>query len=711
MVFCKKGIHILASKKKVEFLKTIESSKENEEGVPTISLLVRDKNDKDAANFEKLLNAIEKSGNGQVVGEVVKDKFTGEFIQDWRKKFESKKFDIQDISIPLACLMSVKDETELSNLTKAANFSCDLYYKYLREEITEIIDSDKKVRHSKLSDGVDQASNNKKYLKNVDLDQLDLCYPAIIQSGGNYNLKFSVASDKNMLHFGAITCCLGVRYKQYCSNLVRTLLVNPTKEQSEMYEFLLNVQETVIDKLRHGVVLADIYNAAADMVMKKDKRLLDKFTKSIGFGIGIEFRENAMQINSKTMMKARKGMCFAVHVGLSDLENKEAKDSEGKIYALFIGDTVLVNDETKPATVLTPSKKKLKSISIIIAEEDEEEDEEEEEKQKKKKDKLVEDVMTDAIYGRGRRTALVESKLRSEPTTEDRRRRHQKELAESLNEAAKARLAAKSGNKTEEKARKSNISYKSASQMPNEREIGELKIYVDKKYETIILPIFGNPVPFHISTIKNISQSIEGDYTYLRINFFTPGTNIGKESVMFPNVDTTFLKEVTYRSTNLKEAGEISAPCSNLNTAFRLIKEVQKKFKTREAEEREKEGIVKQDSLQLSLNKNNPKLKDLFIRPNIVTKRIHGTLEAHLNGFRFTSIRGDKIDIMYNNIKHAFFQPCDGEMVIILHFHLKVSLDILFGRQLLLIDPFFFTERNHVWKEEAKRHSILHRGG
>ena len=44
-----------------------------------------------------------------------------------------------------------------------------------------------------------------------------------------------------------------------------------------------------------------------------------------------------------------------------------------------------------------------------------------------------------------------------------------------------------------------------------------------------------------------------------------------------------------YRSTNVKEPGVGSAPSANLNTAFRLIKEVQKKFKTREAEEKEKE--------------------------------------------------------------------------------------------------------------------------
>lgn len=172
-------------------------------------------------------------------------------------------------------------------------------------------------------------------------------------------------------------------------------------------------------------------------------------------------------------------------------------------------------------------------------------------------------------------------------------------------------------------------------------------IYTDRKYETVILPIFGVPVPFHISTIKNISQSVEGDYTYLRINFFHPGATMGRnEGGSYTQPDATFVKEVyvfiyiflflykrifhliffysTYRSTNTKEPGELSPPSSNLNTGFRLIKEVQKKFKTREAEEREKEDLVKQDTLVMSVNKGNPKLKDLYIRPNIVTKRMTG---------------------------------------------------------------------------------------
>ena len=145
---------------------------------------------------------------------------------------------------------------------------------------------------------------------------------------------------------------------------------------------------------------------------------------------------------------------------------------------------------------------------------------------------------------------------------------------------------------------------------------------------------------------------------------------------MFTNC--LYLRNRTYRSTNIKEPGELSAPSSNLNTANRLIKEVQKRFKARETEEKEKEDLVKQDSLVLSQNKANPKLKDLYIRPNVAQKRILGALEAHTNGFRYNSVRGDKVDILYNNIKHAIFQPCDGEMIILLHFHLRVTFLTVF---------------------------------
>ena len=76
-------------------------------------------------------------------------------------------------------------------------------------------------------------------------------------------------------------------------------------------------------------------------------------------------------------------MVFCVNLGFSNLSNPDAEDETGKNYALFIGDTVLVNEVRKmslnyilfialffqdaPATELTAaSKKKISSIAIFL---------------------------------------------------------------------------------------------------------------------------------------------------------------------------------------------------------------------------------------------------------------------------------------------------------------------------------------------------------
>ncbi|KAL7031960.1 hypothetical protein ACKWTF_007185 [Chironomus riparius] len=697
-IFTEDSINFLASKKKIEFLKQIESIKD-ETDLPQIKLLVKDKTDKDKGNFEKLVEIMKASKKGKTIGVFVKDVFPGEFCESWRAYIKEKDFEQIDVSGALGWIMCVKEESEVLTVKKACLVTVDVFNKYLKDHIMEIIDADKKVKHSKLAEGVEQALTDKKYVSGVDMSQLDMCYPPIIQSGGSYSLKFSAVSDKNHLHFGAIVCSLGVRYKSYCSNIVRTLLVNPSEKLQDQYNFLVNLEEEMLKVLIPGKKLSDVYEIGMQYAKKENPSLVDKLTKTFGFAMGLEFRDNSLQIGPKCTALIKKGMVFNVNVGLANLENKNSSDKEGKILALFIGDTVLVNDVENPASILTQSKKKIKNIGIFLKEDDSEDDEDMEPTKNSKGPKSTE------ILESRKRTTVLESKLRSENSSEEKRKQHQKELSIALNEKAKERLSKQSGGKESEKVRKSTVSYKSVNQMPREPEVKDLKLYVDKKYETVIMPIFGLPVPFHISTIKNISQSVEGDYTYLRINFFHPGATMSKtEGGTYSNPDATFLKEITYRSINTKEPGEISAPSSNLNTAFRLIKEVQKRFKTREAEEREKEDLVKQDTLVLSTNKGNPKLKDLYIRPNIVTKRMTGSLEAHVNGFRYTSVRGDKVDILYNNIKSAFFQPCDGEMIILLHFHLKHA--IMFGKK-KHVDVQFYTEVGEITTDLGK-HQHMH---
>lgn len=321
-----------------------------------------------------------------------------------------------------------------------------------------------------MAEGVESALTDKKYVTGVDTSQLDMCYPPIIQSGGNFSLKFSALSDKNYLHFGAIVCSLGARYKSYCSNISRTLLVNPTDEIQENYNFLVNLEEEILKLLKSGVKLCDVYESALQYAKKEKSSLVDNLTKTFGFAMGIEFRESSIIIGPKCNAVVKKGMIFNVNVGLSNLTNKEASDKEGKTYALFIGDTVIVNDEP-PAGILTPSKKKIKNIGIFIKDDD---DDEEDEKEEKQDDKSTE------ILGRSKRNAVLENKLRNEHSTEEKRKQHQKELAQILNEKAKERLAKQSGSKEIEKVRKSTISYKSMNQMPREPEVKEFKLYVGK---------------------------------------------------------------------------------------------------------------------------------------------------------------------------------------------------------------------------------------
>ena len=82
------------------------------------------------------------------------------------------------------------------------------------------------------------------------------------------------------------------------------------------------------------------------------------------------------------------------------------------------------------------------------------------------------------------------------------------------------------------------VAYRDANQYPTSSSGGgPLKThqtFVDGKQEAVLIPIHGRLVPFHISTVKNVSKSEEGGWTFLRINFVAPGP-----SVRTPSLTTT----------------------------------------------------------------------------------------------------------------------------------------------------------------------------
>lgn len=169
------------------------------------------------------------------------------------------------------------------------------------------------------------------------------------------------------------------------------------------------------------------------------------------------------------------------------------------------------------------------------------------------------------------------------------------------------------------------------------------------------------------------------------------------------------MKEITYKSL---------APGTGLSNACRMIKEMQKKAKQDLTDMKEAEGAMEQG--ELILNKHNPiKIDDVFVRPHFGKKRFQGRLEAHVNGFLYTDRKGDQVKILYNTVKHAFFQPCSyqrgddrkaetytDEPLILFHFHLKHG--IMLGKKQFK-DISFYAEVGEVSQDLNKSHGAMDR--
>ena len=257
---------------------------------------------------------------------------------------------------------------------------------------------------------------------------------------------------------------------------------------------------------------------------------------------------------------------------------------------------------------------------------------------------------------------------------------HQAELLVRKQEELQARLEdgdfnVKGGKKNQMRLEKVQAYFK-ASEVP--READTHKIYVDMKNDVILLPIFGKHVPFHVSTLKNVSRQQESRINALRFNFNVPGASASQ--IVFPDPATSdfrpiYVKELTFRSANV----------DHLAAVFKQVKEVQKSHKQKEMMD---DAVDSRGGL-ITVSGRKPSLMDLKMRPNATGRKTAGVLEAHKNGFRFIEKRGEPIDILFTNIKHCFYQPCDEEMIILLHFHLKNAMVV--GKK-KVADVQFYTE-------------------
>ncbi|KAK3325821.1 transcription elongation complex subunit [Apodospora peruviana] len=702
MLFTLDTIYILTTQKKAKYLDQVKG------GRYPVEVLVRGK---DAAENEKLfvkiIDAIKAAG--KKVGVLTKDQSKGPFIDEWKKIYAENCKNTEEVEIGPALsagAFSVKDEAELRAMRTASKACIAVLASYFVDEMSDILDQEKKIKHSALADKVLHKIDDAKFWKTVELpnrqklpsdfdpEQLDWILGPVVQSGGKFDLKWQQDSNNEVLHPGVIIAAMGLRYRSYCSQIARTYMVDPNKSQESNYKFLLAVHNLVVNEIRDGAVIKDVYQKAYNLVKSKKPELEKHFVKNVGFGIGLETKDPTLILNGKNNRTLKDGMTLCITTGFSNIENPSPSDKNSKVYSLVLTDTVRVLPG-EPVVFTGDAPSDADATSFFFKDEEEAQPT----PKKEKRDSRVGAVATKNI---------TSTRLRSERNTavdedaDKRRREHQKQLALRKQKEGLAKYAESTAdqNGVEVKKFKRFESYKRDNQFP--AKVRDMGIVIDAKNATVVLPVMGRPVPFHINTIKNASKSDEGEWSFLRVNFLSPGQGVGrKDDQPFEDASAHFVRSLTFRSTDGDRYAEIANQISNLK------RDAVKK----EQEKKDMEDVVEQDKLAEIRNRRPAVLDNVFIRPAMEGKRVPGKVEIHQNGIRYQSPLStqQRVDILFSNVRHLFFQPCQHELIVIIHIHLKDP--ILIGNKKKTKDVQFYREATDIQFDETGNRKRKYRYG
>lgn len=347
------------------------------------------------------------------------------------------------------------------------------------------------------------------------------------------------------------------------------------------------MQETCLTAMKHGSQLKDVYATAVDLLKSKPgfEYLIQHLPKTLGFGIGLDFREGNMLLSAKSQVTFKKGMVFCLSVGFQNLEladsDKENTPDPSPVrlgphfllssqlfqikklskYALQIADTVAIT--TDVADVMTKMTKSLSDVSYLVHEKAVSDDDEDDDSSVDARDAPARDEALAQKIAKERGGIRTSSRLAKDSTDQAdaqegvaQREKKQIELMRRRNLQRVRELAKLDKNKDgdDEKNRVDELqTYGRTSDYPDNVQPNQVK--VDMVNQCVILPICGNPIPFHISTIKNIVMPEDDTATLLRINFYSAGQAIGKDApvnmaklVAKYAPYATFIRELTFRS-------------------------------------------------------------------------------------------------------------------------------------------------------------------
>ncbi len=117
-----------------------------------------------------------------------------------------------------------------------------------------------------------------------------LSFDTIVASGVRSAMPHGVASEKVIENGDFVTLDFGCRYKGYCSDMTRTVVIGKAdSKQKEIYDIVLKAQTTAIASLKNGMACSQVDKIARDIIT--DAGYGENFGHSLGHSVGIEIHE------------------------------------------------------------------------------------------------------------------------------------------------------------------------------------------------------------------------------------------------------------------------------------------------------------------------------------------------------------------------------------------------------------------------------------
>ncbi len=141
-----------------------------------------------------------------------------------------------------------------------------------------------------------------------------IAFPTIAASGPSAACPHAQPTDRQLTAGDMLKIDVGCRLEGYCSDITRTIFLGePSEKFSEIYNVVLDAQQTALERVAPDVTCAQLDKIAREVV--QGAGLGEYFTHGLGHGVGLEVHE-APRVSARSDQVLAAGMVITVEPGI-----------------------------------------------------------------------------------------------------------------------------------------------------------------------------------------------------------------------------------------------------------------------------------------------------------------------------------------------------------------------------------------------------------